>query len=269
MPRQKPFVHSVHLRPLLNKTREDIVAYARAHALQWIDDDSNDNQRFDRNYLRHSIMPLLKKRWLNAVANISRSAMHCAQATGVLSEIAAEDLLKLHGTQMNTLSISGLLALSDARRANVLRYWFLQAGERVPSTQQLQQFENDILHCDWDATPIFSLEKNELRRYRDDIYLVNILPMDLSLEIPWDCRSVLKLPGNFGELHPHEFSRFTQLVIRFRRGGECIKPAGSAHTQSLKKLFQQWGVPPWERDRVPLVFAGDELVAVVGYCCIA
>lgn len=266
MPLKKPFVHSVHLRPLLNVAREAIEVYATQHQLQWVEDDSNTDICFDRNYLRHQVMPLLKARWPAAVKNVSRSAGHCARAADVLANVAQDDLFKLQGTQPSTLSISALMQFDRSRRANALRYWLREAGCRAPSTQQLEQIECDVLQCDVDAMPVFDLETGRLRRYRDDLYYVELLDFDSDLEIYWNCQSMLKLPGILGELHPDHFSDFTQLTVRFRHGGESIKPAGSTYTQSLKKLFQQWGVPPWERDRIPLVFDGDTLIAVYGYC---
>ncbi len=268
MPSSKPFAHTLHLRPLLKITSQELCAYVKAHNLSWVEDSSNKELSFDRNYLRHQIMPLLKQRWPTTVNNITRSAAHCGHAIELLEHLAQQDLLLSQGTQANTVSVSALLALSSARRSNVLRYWFLQCGERMPSTQQLQQLEHDVLRASAEAMPIFSLELHQLRRYRDDLYLVQpTKPIDANFELPWDGRSILTLPDDLGELHPLP-ARFDQLTVRFRRGGETIKLANRSSTQSLKKLFQQWHVPPWQRDRIPLLFEKERLIAVIGYCAI-
>jgi len=267
MPFKKPFGHSVHLRPLLKTSRQGVHAYALSHQLQWIEDNSNFDERFDRNYLRRQVMPLLLRRWPSAMKSVARSAQHCSHASELLVDLAEEDFLHVQGTQVNTLSISALMQLTQSRRANVLRHWLCRLGCRAPSTQQLIQLQQDVLQCNTDAMPVFELESKLLRRYRDDLFCLSAELVDSDFEVQWDCRSPLSLPFDLGILQPDQFPGFQQLTVRFRRGGESIKPAGSAYTQPLKKLFQQWGVPPWQRDRVPLLFDEDKLIAVVGYCC--
>ncbi len=268
MPMRKPFAHSVLLRPLLNVTREVLQTYADERQLQWVEDDSNQDVSFDRNYLRHHVMPLLKERWPAILNNLSRTAKHCANTADLLETLADHDLLSLQGAEENTLSITALLQFSKERRSNVLRQWFRTQGYRVPSTKYLAQLDNDILRCDHDATPMMHFDVAQVRRYRDDLYVFPTSePFDTTIEVPWDLQSPLTLPGKLGELLPTlHWQQFGAVTLRFRQGGECIKPVGSAHTQSLKKLFQNWGVPPWQRDRIPLLYSRDRLIAVVGYC---
>ena len=267
MPEQKPFSHGFLLRPLLNTSRENLEAYAEQHQLEWVEDDSNQDLRFDRNYLRHRILPLLKERWPAALNNLARSAEHCAQAAELLETLADKDLLSLQGAKSNTLSVAALLALSIARRRNALRQWCRLQADHTPSTQQLIQCETDILQADKDAAPVMSISDLQLRRYRDDLYLLlPIEPFDTSIQLIWDLQSPLMLPGNLGELKPEpHYRQYNNITVRFRQGGEHIKLAYNASTQSLKKLFQSWGVPTWERDRIPLIFSDDRLVAIVGY----
>lgn len=268
MPMRKPFAHSVLLRPLLNTMRKTLQAYAEEHRLQWVEDDSNQDLAFDRNYLRHRVMPLLKARWPAVLSNVSRSARHCASAADLLEELADSDLLSLQGTEENTLSVSALLQLSSERRCNALRQWFQLQGHRVPNTKKWESFEKALLQCDQDATPVMDFNTMQARRYRDDLYLLpRLIPFDTTISMPWDLQSPLKLPADLGELSPEPYYHlFKNINLRFRQGGERIKPAGSAYTQSLKKLFQNWAVPPWRRDRIPLIYSGDRLIAVVGYC---
>lgn len=266
MPFKKEFSQSWHLRPLLDVTREAIERYAQEQQLHWVEDDSNENLRFDRNYLRHQVMPLLKARWPAVVNNLSRAASHAASAQTMLSLLADNDLKVLVGSKKNTLSIAALCALNPLRRASALRYWLQTLGCRVPSTKQLAQIEKDVLMSAEGAMPVFYLEKGELRRYRDDLYYTELAEFDQQLKIHWDCCSTLDLPQSLGKLLPGDYKDYQALTVCFRQGGEVIKPAGSNFTQSLKKLFQQWGVPPWERDRIPLLYDGDRLVAVHRYC---
>jgi tRNA(Ile)-lysidine synthase len=268
MPMRKPFAHSVLLRPLLKTTRETLEQYAAAQALVWVEDESNQDHQFDRNYLRHRVMPLLKARWPAVLNTLSRSAQHCANASNLLTEFADRDLMQLQGSAENTLSVSSLLQLSSDRRSSIFRHWLKSFGLNFPSTQQVQQFEKNMLQCDEDAMPMMIFDTMQMRRYRDDIYLLPLFEaFDERTVLSWDLKAPLKLPGNFGELQPAaDYHVFNDISLRFRQGGEKIKPAGSDYTQSLKKLFQAWGVPPWERDRIPLLYSGDRLIEVIGYC---
>lgn len=263
-----------HWRPLLKYTRANLFSYAEAHNLSWIDDESNFDTQIARNYLRHDVMPLLKEQWPALSKTLSRSAEHCAEAMTFLDELACQDLQILAGKLPNTLSISALCKLNAARQKNVIRYWLQQLALPLPSDIKLQHVCSDILRSRSDAMPLVKWSGVEMRRHRNALYAMPPLEkISESIEIPWnDLQHPLPLPGSLGSLQatPHAkgivFPTNAHLTIRFRQGGERCHLATSQGSRSLKKLFQEWDVPSWQRNRIPLLYCNDQLACVVGYC---
>jgi len=262
------------IRPLLNVSQDDVLRYAKTNHLQWVEDPSNVETRWNRNYIRHTLWPDIVARWPSAAQTISRSAAHCAETSELLDDLAEHDfaLLNVDKTSIS-LSITALLTLSVARCRNVLRHFLLWKKLPLPSRVNLQRIIDEVCMAKTDSDPLVAWAGVEVRRYRDQLYFM--LPLtdhdnsnkvkadsfqDISLQdgrvIEWislDGQGI-KLPSS------------GNVTLRFRQGGEKIKPQGEEHHKSLKHLFQQWSVPPWQRDRIPLIFCDDKLVAVVGYC---
>lgn len=277
MARSAPFGAGRLLRPLLDFTRAEIEAYARRHRLVWIEDESNLDPGFDRNLLRQEIMPRLRARWPAAATTIARSASHCAEAQQLLDELAREDLRTLATEDPAALSVPGLAGMLAHRQRNVLRHWIVQAGHDLPDTRVLERIIGELIPAAPDALPCVAWSDTEVRRYRSRFYLMRRLkPHDPAQIIPWDDLSAplhidsidktLRAAEVFGGggielVHQQGLS----VTIRFRRGGERCRLPGKTHHQELKKLFQERGVPPWLRERIPLIHAGEQLVAVVGY----
>ena len=270
------FAHGWHIRPLLNFTREELTAYARANRLSWVDDPSNEDVRYDRNFIRLKVMPLLKRRWPSTSQTLARAAKHQAGVATLLRELADLDLAAVKGSRADTLSVKKLQSLPESRCANALRVWIQDHALPKPSTKHLRQVKK-ILSAKWDSTPCVAWSGAEIRRYRDDLYAMAPLKAhDSSWVIKWDLQNPILLPQLGITLKPSELEAQgltlqaqSDVSIRFRRGGERCRPKGHVYHRPLKKLFQDAGVPPWERNRIPLVFVGDELAGVVGYwvCC--
>ncbi len=274
MPQLTAFATGWHLRPLLNFSRADLLEYANQHGLKWIEDESNTNTRYTRNYLRHTILPELKQRWPQVNATIARTAEHCAEASQLLDELAQADLIKVQSTP-HSLSCSALLTLSIERQKNVLRYWLRQLNIALPSTIQLQHILQDILTSKQDACPKVAWQSNAIRRYQDNLYITHPFHSpDANTVYLWDLIKPLTIPsiGAFtASLTPKgdicaDIIQKGQLSIQFRQTGERCHPAGRQGSHPLKKLFQEWKIPPWQRDRIPLLYCNNELVAVIGYC---
>lgn len=262
------------VRPLLHTTKTDILAYAKQHDLKWIEDPSNTDVRWDRNFLRHQVWPKLTQRWPAAAKTLSRSAEHCADASDLLEVLAEQDLKKLdRDKQSLNLPVSSLLALPKNRCRNLLRHWCEWQGLPFPSTAQLQHIIDDICLASEDATPLVQWQGVEVRRYQELLYFMGTLT-------EWDSHLQVELlddkPISFGENEQiswrQELGKGLSVVqfngdwnLRFRRGGEKIQLMGRSHHSQLKHLMQDWQVPPWLRDRVPLIFDGDQLIAVAGY----
>ncbi len=261
------------LRPLLGHTRRQLRAYAEANGLRWIEDPSNRDLAFDRNSLRKRIFPVLRERWPAAAAALSRSAAHCAEAADLLQQIATQDLAGIQGSASDRLSLAGLGVLSPQRQRNVLRYWFRQASAATPSAAVLARIQHDVLQSRRDATPCVRWGGHELRRYRDDLYLLKQRhEADSSTVIEWRLATPLSLPDAGGVLRAspqtgrgiRASAVESGVRVGWRQGGERCLPAGRGHHHSLKKLFQERGIPPWERSRIPLIYIDDQLAAVAG-----
>jgi tRNA(Ile)-lysidine synthase len=273
MPVIARFGQGYHARPLLNFTRDEIHAYARQHGLQWCEDPSNTNTGFDRNFLRHEIMPRLKQRWPSADQTLSRSALLCADAAAVMDARAGVWLDKVRVPGSDHLSVTALRQLDEGECRNVLRYWLQQSGLPLPAFAHLQAIVHNVILAREDAAPLVQWGDAEVRRYDNALYAMHTLPPhDHQRVYKWDGQHALAVEG-VGVLTAQPASalgvslqclRQARLTVRFRRGGERCLQRGHQHSQSLKKLMQQWRIPPWQRDRVPLIYDQDELVCVVG-----
>ncbi len=258
-------------RPLLlDIGREDLEAYAQMNGLQWVEDPSNQDSRYDRNYLRHQVLPLLKQRWPSYTKNISRSIDLQSDACLVINASAVADY-QLVVDQNNSLSVKKLLAFSDLRIRNIIRYWIRESGFQLPSTQKLRQVIDTILTAAEDRNPCVAWIGIEVRRYRDQLILMTPLcKHESNARFVFDIDHVLKLPTGHLMAKKVKGNGFKlgleSLQVRFRQGGEKLIPAGKKHRVSLKKYLQSQGVPPWLRDRIPLVYSEDRLVAVADMC---
>lgn len=262
-------------RPLLSVSQRQIHAYAHQHGLEWIEDESNQDTGFNRNYLRHEIMPLLRERWPAADATLARSAAHCGEAALIMDALAQQDYQAVKSDRSTELEIEKLLQLTQARQKNLLRYWVHQAGLPLPSEVKLQQILTEVVPAAQDRMPLVQWSGAELRRFDGRLYVMAPLPeFDTTQVIPWDdLDQPLLLPDGsrlsceqIAQRPALDLERLRQgrVTVRFRQGGEQLRPAGGAHHKALKQVFQEQAVPPWRRSRVPLLYHEDVLVAVIG-----
>jgi tRNA(Ile)-lysidine synthase len=172
MPEQKLFANGVQLRPLLNTTRAELAAYALQYDLQWIEDESNKNLNFNRNYLRQTIMPLLKQRWPSITSTLARSSQHCAEAAELLSELAKIDYQICAGSQLNCLNIIALQQLSRARKINTLRYWLKLNNVRSPNKKHLEKIIDEVIAAKSVTTPLLRWENIVMRRNNSELFFV-------------------------------------------------------------------------------------------------
>ncbi len=268
----KPLDKSITLyRPFLNITQQEIEEYARTHALTWIEDPSNHGLRFDRNFIRHEILPLLETRFPSASSTIARAAAHMQSQEALLEMFLNERLPELHGSVAGTLSVTRLLALPKMILRPMLRQWLSLQGILMPSQTVLENMVRSVLHANPQAHPAVHWGGWVVTRHRDDIYsLPAELLKDLSdKEYAWDPRMPLVLPDGAGTWHKEDLLKAGVEVVEgavvricFRRGGETIFVPGVGH-QSLKKWFQTRDIPVWMRGRVPLVYDGKTVKAIL------
>lgn len=262
------------LRPLITESQHDILVYAQQHQLRWIDDPSNSETRWNRNYVRHTLWPAIIKRWPSAAKTLSRSAQHCAEASELLDDLAQQDLVNLACSQsIDSLPISGLLTLTAARRNNLLRFYLNLKQLPMPSTVNLQRVYDEVCLAKQDSVPLVSWAGVEVRRYQNQVYFMRPLVTGDVREFEVNNADIIQLDPNrvlawqtdLGKgINPSILSR--GISVRFRQGGERIKLHGSDHHKSVKHLFQEWMIPPWQRDQIPLLFLGDKLIAIADYC---
>lgn len=261
------------VRPLLEFSRASLEAYAGAHQLEWLDDPSNQDRRFDRNFVRHEVMPLLRSRWPSASRTFARAARFSGELLSLAEEEADSDLADVLLQDGDELSIQALQGLSSVRQRNLLRYWMAQQGVSTPHSKKLARIESEVINGRPDANPQVVWDGWQVRRYRDRLMLSRTTDMLVyPSALSWKDKRQILLPGNLGRLYVEPGSegisarqwQQAEVEVRFRQGGERCLPAGEAHRRSLKKLFQEWGVPPWERSSQPLIYLDGELAAVPG-----
>lgn len=260
------------LRPLLGLPRAAIEAYAKRAGLRWIEDPSNADRAFDRNYLRHEIMPALARRWPRVRASLARVAEHQGLAAAQLDEIA-DRLIASAGAQAPRVLPLGVLAdLEPELQGLVLRRWIRRSGFPPADSRHLERMQRCVLGAGTDRDACVRWQGVELRRYRDLLYLRRApMPPPPEFTAVWDLPAPLALPWGRLSARPAEGAGLSvarlsgqAITVRLRRGGERCRPVGRAHSQTLKRLLQSHGVPAWERPRLPLVFVAEELSAVAG-----
>ena len=256
------------VRPMLNVDRADLRDYADTEGLEWLEDPSNTDRRFDRNFLRHEILPRLQSRWPDIAARLQRSAGHAGEASQLLVDLAEIDFAAI-GSRSERLPIDSLSTLSAARQRNVIRYALRDLGLSTPTAMQLDRIQNELIPAREDAQPLVSWSGASVRRYRNGLYL---LPQDLADAVKPTTISgtEISLGAGLGRLRFEPDAGVgleaklleTDLVVKPREGGEEIRLHGQSHTRKLKKLLQEEGIVPWMRDRLPLLYSGDRLIAV-------
>ncbi|HEX7048404.1 MAG TPA: tRNA lysidine(34) synthetase TilS [Gammaproteobacteria bacterium] len=265
MPRLARLGQGWLLRPLLDWPRAALEDWAGAQGLAWQDDPSNADDRFDRNYLRRQILPLLKVRWPSAAQTVSRSARHSADAAELADELAAIDLSASgHCDDGGILRVSALLRLDLPRRRNVLRHWLDWLGFPRPSEKKLEHILSDVLEAAPDTEPCVDWADIAVRRYRDGLFAARAIPKPRAGSWQGD---VFELGEGWGRLRREKTAEAglpdgITVEVRFREGGEKIRPLGRDHHHDLRKLFQEAGVLPWRRDAMPLIYVDNTFAAV-------
>ena len=265
------------LRPLLQCSRQEILDYAAAHDLQWMEDESNADDNYPRNFLRHRVLPLLGERFPAYRDTLSRSAQHFAEAGRLLDELAHQDGAR--SITGETLSVEDLRSLEPARAKNLLRYFLHGIGVPMPQAAQLDNMLRQLCDARRDAAVCVNLDGWQVRRYHDKVYALREMGgFDRNFVLPWQGEAELDWPALNTRLmferkqdrqEPAAAISLAKLqqapvTLRMRRGGETLRPRPARPTRTLKNLLQERKIPPWQRDRLPLLYCGDELVCVPG-----
>ncbi|VVN33415.1 tRNA(Ile)-lysidine synthase [Pseudomonas fluorescens] len=266
MPAQRPLAGGYLVRPLLDVSREALEVYAHEHQLKWIEDPSNADSRFSRNYLRHRVLPALTERWPQAVTGLARTAEHLGEAQGLLDELALLDLQAASKASafpwlgLPSLALAPLCELSDARQRNALRHW-LAPLTRLPDSDHWAGWHS-LRDAKGDAQPLWRLADGELHRCGQRIWWLPSTRSEFSdATVSWpDPQNPLELPGN-GQLTLTGEAPEGPLEVRYRQGGEILEVPGRGR-RDLKRLLNESGLPGFVRGRLPLLYQGEQLLGV-------
>ncbi|MEE9331740.1 MAG: tRNA lysidine(34) synthetase TilS [Methylophilaceae bacterium] len=262
------------LRPFLNVRYAELVAYATQHQLRWIEDESNKDVAFDRNFMRHEIVPALRKRYPNITKTLARSALHMADASEIMNDLAMLDseLVLDKGHQYGALRLGALNVLSKARQRSLIRWWLASNQVSMPSAalsqQILQQFQSPRTDT---AIKIKVADNLFIRRFRGLGYLVHETVSPTPINLRWQDEAVIVLPDRsrlffvkkIGEGFAYQRGgNDIQLRVKYREGGERFKPTIGRPRRGLKYILQSVDMPPWQRELLPLIFMDETLVMI-------
>ena len=274
MPSIKKKNNTFLARPLLNFSRKELARYAEEHKLSWQDDKSNVDERYDRNYFRHKLAPVIEERWPAYRETFSRLISHQKETKVLLDELAEEDIKAAKITESSGLDVRVIKTLSHARQKNLLFVWLEQLGLQAPGSRNIEKVISDIVYSEIEKSPCVNWGDVEIRRFKNIIYAQTVMSeVDNNLEYQFQPENSLSLFEEMlvakeeqGKGISKSRIKGNELIVRFRKGGEKIKPNSSTQNKTIKKLFQERSVLPWYRDRIPLIYVNDELAAIPGFC---
>ena len=265
-----PFAEGELLRPLLSVRRSEIEAFATEHKLSWVEDESNLDTRFDRNFIRHQVSPVMTERWPHFPQSVQRSAELCSEQEQLLDELLGERV-ECITHQDGSLYIQALSEMSPLMRSRIVRMWLSKHQVRMPSREQLNKIWLEVALCRQDANPILVLSDGQIRRFEQRLYVVKQwqelsgwqqgISLNTSVSLPDDLGTLILCPSTRGKLSLSALQD-ESLQITFEPQGLNARPVGRNHSRKLKKLFQEYGVPSWLRRRLPIIMSGERVVAV-------
>ncbi|MDX1608600.1 MAG: tRNA lysidine(34) synthetase TilS [Halofilum sp. (in: g-proteobacteria)] len=272
MPPARPFgAGGMHLRPWLGLARTRLREWHDHWGLESLSDPANEDPRYERAWLRQSVLPVLRERWPETEATLARAAGQAAEAADAIDALAARDFVACRGHYGDTLDCDALATLPEPRRRALLRWWIDRNGLPRPPAVRLTDLERQLRTARRDRNPCVRWPGGEVRRWRGEAWaLAPRPPVQPGQEHVWpDPRWPLELPDRV--LGPEalaalgvEIPSGADVRVRYRQGGERLRLPGMRQARPLKTLLSERGVPPWERDRVPLIFVDGELAAVIG-----
>lgn len=264
----------LHVRPLLNYPRDRLKNYAIQHNLIWQDDKSNHDNRYDRNYFRNEVTPVINKRWPAYRHTLNRLIENQQESRILLNELALTDMKHAQQGENKCLDLGFINKLNVHRQKNLIFFWLDTQGLQTPGSRHIEKIISDIINSEREKSPCVNWANVEVRRYKNCLYAQKTLSdFNVKAEFIWQPETVLNI---FEETLSAELVKGkgiskdklnkNNLVVKFRKGGEKIKPGSSAYSKTVKQLFQEKSVLPWYRDKIPLIYVNDDLAAIPGFC---
>ena len=274
MPVIKEFKNGFHVRPFLSFQRNEITKYAKENNISWIDDETNLDINYQRNFLRHNVLPTIDANWLSYRESILRVISHQADSMKIHNEIAQLDMEKISCNDTSNLHVGLIKELSEERKKNLIFFWLKNLNLETPSSKHMKQIISALINSDQQKSPCVNWGNTEVRRYKKFLYASNIVDNHESdIEITWDINSPLMIEGETlttiesqGKGLSKECIKDANIIIRYRHGGEKIYTNSLSQSKSIKQLFQERSVLPWLRNKIPLIYINDELAVVPGFC---
>ncbi|MFY7698058.1 MAG: tRNA lysidine(34) synthetase TilS [Legionella sp.] len=268
MSEQQLFAKFTVCRPLLCLSKQQLLNYAALNDLKWVEDDSNRDIHYARNYIRQSVMPILKAKWPSVVTSLARSAIHCQQAQKNLSDLAKIDCNILPNAGP-LLPLIGLSSLSRARLTNVIRSWLANNKIRLPSTVILTRVIDELILPADDLLRVVEWGTIKVQRSQQCLYLLEKNRCSFQNICWFDFPKSILIPG-LGHLHASVVAtsgiyvpKDSHVEVRFRQGGELF--IWHKQKKQLKKLMQMWKIPCWQRQEIPLIYIDGILAVIVGF----
>lgn len=272
MPAVREIGNGLLCRPLLEFSRRQLQDYAGSRQLDWIEDDSNADPEIRRSFLRRDIIPALERHWPGVKSTLALTASRMSDAGSLLAELAEADLVRCSALKGNALALPELRGLAPSRLRNVLRHWIRLQGAQMPSARQLAEIERLVYEPPVAARAIVHWGQTTALVYRSELTLTpkKMLGTVSDGAIRWNlltgksvCIGSTCITATAREGRGLARDRTgTDLVVRFRRGGERCRLPGREHHSSLKNIFQEHGIPPWDRRTMPLIYVDDSLAAI-------
>lgn len=262
-------------RPLLQIGRKQLAEAADALELPHVVDESNSDRRYRRNAVRLQLLPSMEAIFPNCAPAIARSANHVQSAAALLDDLAAIDLASCLAADGRRLQLDEMRKLPERRMINLLRYWIRQQYASTLSAAQLAELCEQMFNAAEDARPVLDAGTLRLWRFRGHLFArrkpgrLEAAPMTLS----WNGETAIDVPSWHGRLHsrrdgspglPERALRDSSVQLMPRSGGERMKTAPNRPTKAVKTLYQENGIPPWQRERLPLVYVNGSLVFAAG-----
>ncbi|MEE2024587.1 tRNA lysidine(34) synthetase TilS [Alkalimonas mucilaginosa] len=271
----RPFNKGYLLRPLLSISRTQLESFAAMAQLAWVDDPSNQDTGFDRNFLRQKVVPVLQQRWPDFAQTAARSMAHCADAQQQLQQQWQQQLRPFIHDKGQVLQLAALHGKERSVRNALLRCWLGQF-QLNPELAWLDTLHHEVIAAKADASPQLAIQGWQIRRYQQALYLTKAVPeLAADFELFWCGQEVLDLPAGLGQLHfvyaespPAAgwlpLPATTDLLVCFGRLSLSFKPAGALHSKPLKQWCKHWQLAPWQRPLLPLLLNDNQLIAVAG-----
>lgn len=269
-------------RPLLHFTRPELEQFVQATKLDWVEDESNRDSRYERNFLRNEILPELRQRWAHFDLAVQRSAQHCFEQQQLINELLADEFAQNFDKTDRSFSIQQFAQYSATKQKALLRLWLNEWQLPMPSLVQLEQIIQDVIFARSDSNPLFQLGEKVVRRHQQKLYLTPQFTDISTHKVDIKIGETVCLPDNLGTLTLTQQAdkllvqwKNKQLVtqklpftnspiqIRFSYSSKIRLTEKSANKE-MKKIWQHFNVPVWQRQRIPLIFYGDKLKSAVG-----